>query len=109
MLPWPWPWANPLSAGVNPKPESRQALSFPIGTMCVDTTTHGFGTTFRVWAAEKTDFRAEVVEYALAHLDGSETVRAYLRTTYFTKRSKLMQVTGFSLGHVGPSDTNGAS
>ena len=57
----------------------------------VKATPHGFRTTFRVWAAEKTDFPAEVSERALAHLEGSETVRAYLRTTHFEKRSKLMQ------------------
>ena len=56
-----------------------------------ETTTHGFRTTFRVWAAEKTDFPAEVVEHALAHLEGSATVRAYLRTDYFAKRRELMQ------------------
>ena len=56
-----------------------------------DTTTHGFRTTFRVWAAEKTDFAAEIVEHALAHLEGSVTNRAYLRTDYFDRRRELMQ------------------
>ena len=56
-----------------------------------DTTTHGFRATFRVWAAEKTDFAAEIVAHALAHLKGSATIRAYLRTDYFDRRRELMQ------------------
>ena len=56
-----------------------------------ETTTHGFRTTFRVWAAEKADFPGEVAEYALAHQEGSETVRAYLQTDYREERKKLMQ------------------
>ena len=53
-------------------------------------TVHGFRSTFRDWAAEKTDFPAEIAEHALAHLEGSETVRAYLRTDFFDKRRELM-------------------
>ena len=54
-------------------------------------TTHGFRTSFRIWAAEETDFLPEIVEHALAHLEGSATVRAYLQTDYFAKRRELMQ------------------
>ena len=54
-------------------------------------TSHGFRSSFRDWAAEKTDFPAEIVEHALAHLEGSATIRAYRRTTHFAKRRQLMQ------------------
>ena len=54
------------------------------------TTAHGLRSTFRDWAAEQTDFPAEIAEHALAHLEGSATIRAYLRTDYFEKRRALM-------------------
>ena len=55
-------------------------------------TTHGFRSTFRDWAAEKTEFPAEIAEHALAHLEGSATIRAYRRTNYIDKRRELMQM-----------------
>jgi integrase len=55
-----------------------------------DLTTHGFRSTFRTWAGEKTDFAREVIEKALAHLVGDETERAYDRGHLFDKRRKLM-------------------
>ena len=53
-------------------------------------TSHGFRSSFRDWAAEQTDFPAEIVEHALAHLEGGETVRAYRRADYFERRRELM-------------------
>ncbi len=53
-------------------------------------TTHGFRSTFRDWAAEKTSFPRELAEKALAHLVGDETERAYQRGDLFEKRRKLM-------------------
>ena len=52
---------------------------------------HGFRSTFRVWAAEKTNFSPEVIEFALAHTIGDEAIAAYLRSTSLLKRSKLME------------------
>ena len=54
-------------------------------------TSHGFRSSFRDWAAEKTDFPSEIIEHALAHQEGSATIRAYRRTDYFEKRRELMQ------------------
>ena len=68
-------------------------------------TSHGFRSSFRdstagrqllarAWAAgaaEKTDFPSEIIEHALAHQEGSATIRAYRRTDYFEKRRELMQ------------------
>ena len=53
-------------------------------------TAHGFRSSFRDWAADKTDYAAEVAEHALAHLEGSTTVRSYLKTDMFEKRRGLM-------------------
>jgi integrase len=51
---------------------------------------HGFRSTFRDWAAERTNFPREVAEAALAHIDGDETERAYQRGDLFDKRRRLM-------------------
>ena len=53
-------------------------------------TTHGFRSTFRDWAAERTNFPREIAEKALAHRVGDETERAYQRGDLLDKRRKLM-------------------
>jgi integrase len=55
-----------------------------------DLTTHGFRSSFRDWAAELTDFPAEVVEMALAHAVRGKVEAAYRRGDLFEKRRKLM-------------------
>jgi integrase len=51
---------------------------------------HGFRSSFRTWAGDKTNFQREVSEKALAHLVGDETERAYARGDLFEKRQRLM-------------------
>jgi integrase len=53
-------------------------------------TLHGFRSTFRDWAAERTSYPSEVAEMALAHAVGSQVERAYQRTDLFDKRRRLM-------------------
>ena len=53
-------------------------------------TVHGFRSSFRDWASEQTDYPAELAEHALAHLDSSQTRRAYARSDMFDKRRQLM-------------------
>jgi integrase len=55
-----------------------------------DLTAHGFRSTFRDWAAERTNFPNEVVEMALAHAISDKTEAAYRRGDLFEKRRKLM-------------------
>jgi integrase len=56
-----------------------------------DVTAHGFRSSFRNWAAERTNFPAEVAEMALAHTVSDKTVAAYNRSDLFDKRRRLMQ------------------
>ncbi|MFM0649003.1 integrase arm-type DNA-binding domain-containing protein [Paraburkholderia bryophila] len=56
-----------------------------------DLTTHGFRSTFRDWAAERTAFPNEVAEMALAHAIRDKTESAYRRGDLFDKRRELMQ------------------
>ena len=55
-----------------------------------DVTVHGFRSSFRDWAGDKTSFPREVSEAALAHAIGDETEAAYRRSDALAKRRKLM-------------------
>lgn len=55
-----------------------------------DLTVHGFRSTFRDWAAERTNFPREVVEACLAHAIDTKTEAAYRRGDFFEKRRRLM-------------------
>jgi integrase len=55
-----------------------------------DLTTHGFRSTFRDWAAERTAYPNHVVEQALAHSIGSKVEAAYRRGDLLKKRERLM-------------------
>ena len=57
-------------------------------------TAHGFRSSFRVWAAEQTDFPRDVAESALSHKVGNQVERAYLRTSFYDKRVELMEMWG---------------
>lgn len=52
---------------------------------------HGFRSSFRMWAGEKTNIPREVCEFALAHVVGNEAERAYQRSDLFEKRRNLME------------------
>ena len=51
---------------------------------------HGFRSTFRDWAAEKTNHPREVVEAALAHVVHNQVEAAYARSDLFERRRRLM-------------------
>jgi integrase len=56
-----------------------------------DITVHGFRSSFRDWAGDKTQFGREEVEMALAHTIASSTERAYRRGHALEKRRQLME------------------
>lgn len=51
---------------------------------------HGLRSTFRDWAAERTDYPRDMAEIALAHIVGSEVERAYRRGDQLEKRRAMM-------------------
>lgn len=53
-------------------------------------TVHGFRSTFRDWANERTHYPREVCELALAHDERSQTEAAYSRSDFLEKRRALM-------------------
>jgi integrase len=56
-----------------------------------DLTAHGFRSTFRDWAAERTNFPAEVAEMALAHTVSDKVEAAYRRGDLFQKRRQITE------------------
>jgi integrase len=56
-----------------------------------DLTAHGFRSTFRDWAAERTAYPREVAEMALAHTIGDKVEAAYRRGDLFEKRRNMME------------------
>ena len=72
------------------KPVSNMAMLNLLDRMDVDVTVHGFRSSFRDWAAERTAFSHEVCELALAHTISNAAEAAYRRGDLFEKRGKLM-------------------
>ena len=72
------------------KPLSDMTLSKLVKELGFDADVHGFRTSFRTWAQERTNFPREVAEAALAHLTGDTVERAYARSDVFEKRRKMM-------------------
>lgn len=54
-------------------------------------TGHGFRSTFKDWARERTAYADEVSELALAHVNSDATRAAYARSELIERRSKMMQ------------------
>jgi integrase len=88
--------------GAKKQPLSDTSLTAVIGRMNGDdkpiwvdangqaVTVHGFRSSFRMWAAETTNFPREVAEHALAHQLPDAVERAYQRGSQFAKRVALM-------------------
>lgn len=73
------------------KPLSDMTLSKLVKELGYDVDVHGFRTTFRTWAQERTNTPREVVEKALAHTIKDKAEAAYARSDLFEKRRKLME------------------
>ncbi len=73
------------------RPLSDSALGKVLKDMMIEVTAHGFRSSFRDWAAERTSFQNIVCEQALAHAIGDKTEAAYRRGDLYTKRVKLME------------------
>ena len=78
--------------GKRGKPLSNMAMTMLLRRMGHgDQTVHGFRSTFRDWAAERTNFPAEVAEMALAHAVSDKVEAAYRRGDLFEKRRALAE------------------
>jgi integrase len=71
-------------------PLSNMAMLELMKGMRPDITVHGFRSTFRDWASERTNFPREAAEMALAHAIPDAVEKAYRRGDLFEKRRRLM-------------------
>ena len=83
--------ANPL---VFPSPRGKAlsdvTLSKLVKEQGIAAVPHGFRSSFRDWAAERTDHPREVIEAALAHVIQNKVEAAYARSDLFERRRRLM-------------------
>jgi integrase len=89
--------ALPRMAGTNlvfPAPRggalSDMTLAAVLRRMKVAAVPHGFRSTFRDWASERTNYPRDAAEMALAHAIGDKVEAAYRRGDLFDKRRRMM-------------------
>lgn len=89
--------ALPRTAGTDlvfPAPRggmlSDMTLTAVLRRLEVPAVPHGFRSTFRDWAAERTSYSRDVAEMALAHTIGDKVEAAYRRGDLFDKRARMM-------------------
>lgn len=70
---------------------SDMALTALLRRMEVPAVPHGFRSTFRDWAAERTNYPRDLAEQALAHTLESKVEAAYLRSDVLEKRRAMME------------------
>ena len=87
------------------RPLSIMAMEMQLRRMKAPVTVHGFRSSFRDWAGERTSFPRDVAEMALAHVVGDATERAYRRGDALEKRRSLMQAWSAFVGKGKPTDT----
>jgi integrase len=71
-------------------PLSDMTLTGVLRRMGVDAVPHGFRSTFKDWASERTNYPAEMSEMALAHTISDRVEAAYRRGDLFDKRGRMM-------------------
>ena len=78
-----------------PSPTGRQLPDSNLSKMLrrsgIGSTAHGMRSSFRQWAAERTNTPREVCELALAHVNSNAVEAAYQRSDLFDLRRKLME------------------
>ena len=77
--------------GRGAKPMAESAFVHALDRLGIDTTAHGFRSSFRVWVAERTTTPREVCEAALAHTIKDKAEAAYQRSDLFDRRRDLME------------------
>ena len=78
---------------------SDMTLSKLVREQGIESTVHGFRSSFRTWCQEKTNVPGEVAEAALAHVNANKVEAAYARSDLFEKRRSLMEAwAGYLIG-----------
>ncbi|RYH63562.1 MAG: site-specific integrase [Alcaligenaceae bacterium] len=82
---------NLLFAGRSNSPLSDMSLTACMRRMNLTAVPHGFRSTFRDWAAERTNYPRDLAEMALSHAIESKVEAAYRRGDMLAKRLEMMQ------------------
>ena len=69
---------------------SDMTISKLVKGLGIQAVPHGFRTSFRTWAAERTNIPREICEEALAHVNPNRVEAAYQRSDLFERRRDLM-------------------
>jgi integrase len=72
-------------------PVSRTSVWYAAKRLRPEITVHGFRSSFRDWAGERTSYAREVIEQCLAHAAGDQTELAYRRGDALEKRRRVME------------------
>ena len=80
----------PSPRGRAGSPLNSKCLSMICARLKIDAVPHGFRSSFRDWASEKTDTPVAVMEASLAHVNSNRVEAAYARSDLFERRQKLM-------------------
>jgi integrase len=83
--------ASWLFPGAKGGPLSDMSLTAVLRRMGVDAVPHGFRSTFRDWAGERTSYPRELAEQALAHTLQNKVEAAYRRGDALEKRRTMME------------------
>ena len=85
----------PAASGRPLSDSTMSKLVREIGLPCVP---HGMRSSFRQWAAERTNYPREVCELALAHVNKDQVEAAYQRSDLYDLRRRLMDAWAAFLG-----------
>lgn len=81
------------------RPLSEMALAMMVRRMKVEgATPHGFRSTFRDWAGNRTSYPREVAEHAMSHTIGDKAEQAYRRDDALERRRPLMEAWAMFVG-----------
>ena len=73
------------------KPLSENTFNKLMKDLDLEVHAHGFRTSFRTWAQEKTNYPREIAEAALAHSLTDKAEAAYARSDLLEKRAEMME------------------
>ncbi|MFM9926402.1 integrase arm-type DNA-binding domain-containing protein [Variovorax sp. H27-G14] len=91
-----------LFPGSKGKPLSDMSLTAVMRRMAIEAVPHGFRSTFRDWAGDRTDFPRDLAEFALAHAIESKTEEAYRRGDALERRRVMMTAWSAFIGYPDP-------
>lgn len=87
---------------------SDMSLSAVLRRMKVHAVPHGFRSTFRDWAGDRTEYPRDLAEFALANAIGDKTEEAYRRSAAVERRRLMMEDWTKFIGFTAPAGLHSA-